>query len=103
MDEVVIRTSQTGASITFSARRDLYFPARVDSPDVSFGKTIYGHTDHVALIELFERMAVSWKGWQDSWDWASLESDMSLRCAHDGLGHVDLELSLINRGGQAEW
>lgn len=103
MDEVVIRSSQTGASITFSARRDLYFHARFDSPDVSFGKTIYGHTDHVALIELFERMAVSWKGWQDSWDWASLESDMSLRCAHDGLGHVDLELSLINRGGQAEW
>ncbi|MBP7514596.1 MAG: hypothetical protein KA791_08620 [Flavobacteriales bacterium] len=66
MDQVVIRSSQTGSSITFSAPRDLYFHVRFSSPEISFGKTIYGYMDHSALIQLFERMAVPWKGWQGS-------------------------------------
>lgn len=66
MDEVVIRSSQTGANITFRARRDLYFHVRFSSPEISFGKTIYCYTDHGALISLLERMAISWKGWQGS-------------------------------------
>ncbi len=103
MSEVVIRSSQTGAAITFSAWRDLYFNVRFSSPRISFGKTVYAYTDHAALVDLFERMATSWKGWQGTKEWASMESDMDLRCTHDGLGHIDLELSLINKDGQAEW
>lgn len=103
MDEGVIRSSQTGACITFSARSESYFDVRFSSPEVSFGKTIYDHTSCLALIELFEHMTISWQGWQGSMEWASVESDIRLGCTHDGLGHIDLELSLIDRSGHAEW
>ena len=103
MEEAVIRSAGSGASLTLSARNDLYFDVRFRSADISFGRTVYGHSDQEALVRLFDRMAASWKGWPGTMEWASLEGEMELRCTHDGLGHIDLELSLIARGGQAEW
>jgi hypothetical protein len=103
MEELVIRSSHSGGTITLSERREGYFRISFDSPAIRFSKTIYGYTDHGALVRMFEQMTAEWQGWAGNKEWTSLESDMALRCMHDGLGHIDLELELQEWSSDDRW
>jgi hypothetical protein len=103
MEELIIRSSHSVGTITFSERQEGYFRVSFESPAIRFSKTIYDHTDHGVLVRIFEQMAAEWQGWEGKKEWGSLESDMALRCLHDGLGHIDLELELAERSSDENW
>jgi hypothetical protein len=46
------------------------------------------------LDAFFDRLAANWRGWQGEQRWDSLEHDMSIAAAHDGIGHVRLRVTL---------
>lgn len=52
---------------------------------------------------LFAEMASKWKGWQNELVWESLEHDMTLRCRHDGLGHIAIRTELRSGHMCEDW
>jgi hypothetical protein len=57
-------------------------------------------TSHVVVSQgrdldaFFDRLAVNWQGWQGEQLWDSLEHDLSIAAAHDGIGQVRLRVTL---------
>ena len=50
------------------------------------------------LGKFFEELAALWRGWTGSKVWNSLEGEFTLKCNHDGLGHVTVDASLRDYG-----
>ena len=46
------------------------------------------------LVAFLAGLADEWRGWPGSRRWRALEHQMSLAAAHDGRGHVSLEVTL---------
>jgi hypothetical protein len=53
-----------------------------------------GHGGLDGLDSLFVTMADQWRGWAGERSWSSLEGELSLRCTHDGRGHVKVAVDL---------
>jgi hypothetical protein len=45
---------------------------------------------------------MNWRGWTGSKVWEGMEGGLRFRCAHDGLGHVIVGVSL-SRLSDLEW
>ena len=56
-----------------------------------------------SLVMLFEDLAASWKGWTDTKEWRSAESPLLLSCAHDGLGHIGIDVELRSGWYENAW
>jgi hypothetical protein len=56
------------------------------------------------LIAYLGDLAASWKGWDGTKEYVSLEKDLSLSSRHDGYGHVRTEVTLNKQDGSSdEW
>jgi hypothetical protein len=57
-------------------------------------------TSHVTVSQgrdldaFFDRLVGNWRGWQGEQRWESLEHQLSIAAAHDGIGHVRLRVTL---------
>jgi hypothetical protein len=54
-----------------------------------------------SLPEFFAELAAEWKGWTAERTWASYEGGLTLSCAHDGLGHVNVAVRLAEVNSRA--
>ena len=57
------------------------------------------------FVVLFEEMARDWRGWDGTKAWRSGVGDLELRCMHDRLGHIGIEVDLrsFEFAGAREW
>lgn len=98
MDEFVI--SYAGDELVFFERIPTdrskpieYFSLRISQPDLTAQGRVWDYCpSHPA--QLFANMARQWGGWQGELEWSSLEGELTLRCSHDGLGHVSIRADL---------
>jgi uncharacterized protein DUF6228 len=56
-----------------------------------------------ALATFFEDLAANWRGWSGSKVWRAAESPFQLSGAHDGLGHVYLDVELRSGWYEDDW
>jgi Family of unknown function (DUF6228) len=54
-----------------------------------------------SLADFFDELAGSWRGWAGVKAWVGMEGGMTLSCSHDGLGHVQVSVTLrqLSRAG----
>jgi Family of unknown function (DUF6228) len=70
-------------------RREVQANVLVDEHET--GETMRG------LSILFESLAKDWRGWEGRRGWGSIEGEFKLYAAHDGLGTVELMVTLAQR------
>lgn len=90
MDNVVIKSANTAATLTFCERDGDYFTVVYDSPTVKLRRKIWGYTDCDFLVDLFQFIAKEWKGWDGAKEWSSIEGEFGVSATSDTLGHVML-------------
>lgn len=78
-----------------------YFEARLQLPALECRAKIYGYNPTGSLVGVLEELARNWKGWQGARRWSSIESDLLLEFAHDGIGHVGVGVELRTYGPEA--
>jgi hypothetical protein len=77
------------------------FSVRITQEDLFALARVWGGYTHGHPASLFADMASQWAGWQGELEWKSLEGEMTLRCAHDSLGHISIRTKL--RSGPMDW
>jgi hypothetical protein len=104
-DRFLTLSDEHAGSSTRSAKGELWsFDARL----VTGGLTAHTrvHLTDAALEEnlpaFFAALASEWRGWPGVRTWASYEGGLSLSCAHDGLGHVQVTVRLAE-ANRREW
>lgn len=107
MDEFVF--SHSGTDLVFFDREPPdraepldYFSVRFSEPNLSARCRVYGYYSS-GLTQLFADMARQWAGWQGELDWSSLEGELTLRCSHDGLGHISIRADLRSGPMPDDW
>lgn len=50
-----------------------------------------------AIATLFKSLADDWRGWDGRLGWESIEGEFKLYATHDGLGTVEMEITLAQR------
>jgi hypothetical protein len=103
MDSVVIKSSNTSATLTFSEYAGDYFLVAYESPAVKLKKRVWGYTDCEFLVQLFEFIAKQWKGWDGAQKWASIEGEFGISATCDNLGHVMLIITIREYDGPEDW
>lgn len=54
-----------------------------------------------SLADFFAELAAAWRGWAGQREWASYEGGLTVSCAHDGLGHVNIDVRLAEANRRA--
>ena len=104
MDEIIIKSSKSSASIRFHDKHGEYFLTTVSSVDYSATIKVWSYTDSAHLVDLFQSMALDWRGWTGNRSWESIEGELHLDCSHDRLGHITLCTCLrMNDGVSDAW
>ncbi len=103
MDNVVIKSGNTAASLTFCERDGDCFTIVYESPTVKIIKRVWGYIDCDFLVNLFQFIASEWKGWEGSQEWASIEGEFGVSATCDKLGHVMLALTIREFEGPEVW
>ena len=103
MNKVIIKSSNSSATLTFQERDGEYFSVVYDSPAIQLNKRVWGYTDCSFLIELFSQIAKEWKGWKGSKSWESIEGEFGVKATCDNLGHVTLNLSIREWNDPEPW
>lgn len=103
MEPVIIKSTRGGRTLTFSNRNGDYFDAELAGDSISAKKGIWGYTDTAFLIDLFDSFARDWKGWEGERHWAAIEGDLDLTATSDRLGHIRLDVVLLNNGSEDDW
>lgn len=80
-----------------------YFDAQLTGDAVSAKKGIWGYTDTNDLVRLFESMAQDWRGWNGERHWASIEGDFDITATSDNLGHIRLDVVILNNNPEDDW
>jgi hypothetical protein len=52
---------------------------------------------------LFSQMANRWTGWDHLLTWESLEGELTLRCSHDGWGHIAIKVNMRSGPYPTDW
>ena len=103
MQELVIKSNDSSASLVFSNFEGDYFTARFHSPALSVSKRVYAYQDWKSLVNLFEYLAKKWKGWDGEKNWSSIEREFSISCSSDKTGHVYFKLKFREVSYQEPW
>jgi hypothetical protein len=101
--EVIIKSADTGAKLEFLDVKGEHFTVVFSSVTLSASQRVWGYTDCRQLANLFREMAQSWKGWEGVKTWGSIEGEFNLACTSDKLGHVTLEVDLVERDTSEPW
>ncbi|MEO0453681.1 MAG: DUF6228 family protein [Verrucomicrobiota bacterium] len=96
MDSAIIKSTRSGRTLTFSNRNGDYFDTELAGDSISAKKGIWGYTDTAFLIDLFDSFTRDWKGWDGERHWAAIEGDLDLTATSDNLGHIRLDVVLLN-------
>jgi Family of unknown function (DUF6228) len=102
MEEILIKSSESDTHLRFSAIQGDYFNANLASHCYSATVRVWAYTDQHGLADLFEALAVSWRGWTGEKKWVSLEGEFSITCTHDKLGHIKLDIEMHQDFGTPE-
>ena len=108
MDEFII--SYVGTELVFFERippdraKPLeYYSLRILQTDLTAQSRVYGGYCSSHPTQLFADMARQWDGWKGELVWTSLESELTLRCSHDGLGHISIRAELRSGPMSDDW
>lgn len=66
----------------------------LDVFDLHVSRRVELHDAWSSLSEFFMSLSASWRGWEGSQEWVSIDRDLRLICHHDGIGHVVVTVSL---------
>jgi hypothetical protein len=104
MQYVTIKSANTGAKLKFSELENEYFTVVFSSASLSALHRVWVYTgDCERLVNLFLDMAKNWTGWEGAKIWDAIEGDFSLSCTSDKLGHITLEIELVERNAPELW
>ena len=98
--EIRDRDGKGSLSIAYDGTDE--WPVVLSGPGLTARHRAYAYRPHGGFARMFEEMAAAWRGWEGEKVWRSLESELSLVCTHDGLGHVTIMVRLQMDLG-AEW
>lgn len=98
--EIRDRDGKGSLSIAYDGTDE--WPVVLSGPGLTARHRVYAYRPHGGFDRMFEEMAAAWRGWEGEKVWRSLESELSLVCTHDGLGHVTIMVRLQMDLG-AEW
>ena len=110
MDELLIPNAAGCGGLLFSNRSpvdrtepiDTYW-VRVTGQNLDASANVYGGDTQTHPGCLFVKMARQWSGWSGELTWGSLEGELVLRCSHDGLGHVSIQIDLQSGPMPSDW
>lgn len=101
---VKLKSANTGATLEFSAVRNQYCTVTFSSAALRASHQVWIYSgEGERFASLFVEMAEHWTGWAGAKTWASLEADFSLSCTSDSLGHITLEVEMVDRDSPEEW
>ncbi len=104
IDSFIIKSVKTDAVLEFSHLRRYYVKVALLSEDRRAVTDIYlDDDDALKLVELFQKMAEQWRGWEGKFSWAPLEMEFTLSTSSDSLGHVELEVEFSRYGVAEPW
>jgi hypothetical protein len=103
MEPVIIKSTRGRRTLAFSNRHGDYFDAELSGDSVTVKKGIWGYTDTELLINLFESIAVDWRGWEGKRHWAAIEGDLDITATHDRLGHIRIDVVILNNDLEDNW
>ncbi|WP_392533075.1 DUF6228 family protein [Nostoc sp. C117] len=103
-----IKSTDTGAKLEFFNFRNDYFTLMLSSPALNASKDIWLYTendysDFQSLVNFFKEIARAWKGWEGKKTWSSIEGDFVLSCTSDKLGHITLQIELVQLDEIETW
>ena len=84
-------------------RRLEKFTVELTDCQLSATADVWAGYTHSAPVCLFEEMAERWTGWKDRLTWQSLEGELKLECSHDGLGHIQVRVTLWSGCMPFDW
>jgi hypothetical protein len=104
MSKVVIKSANTGAKLEFLDVMNEYLTVEFSSPAFTVFHRVWLYDgDGKRLAQLFHEMAQDWRGWEGIKSWGAIEGDFNLSCSSDKLGHITLEIELVERGTSESW
>ncbi len=102
-DPFVIKSVRSDMALAFTFWEGDYFTVELQGKEVSAIRRVWGYTDCQSLVGLLYHLAQQERGWTDSAEWASIESDFALRFRSDALGHVFVHVEMAHNRGAEDW
>ena len=101
---MIIKCSKDSSELALAEREGLrrsggseYFRVTIRGHELSASSQVYAFEPRgCGLVQFFEDLAASWRGWEGEKRWTSLEGELSLICTSDWLGHIAIEVTLYN-------
>ncbi|MBD2771415.1 DUF6228 family protein [Iningainema tapete] len=106
--EVTIKSTSTDAILKFLNFDNYCFIVLLESHAINASKEVWistgdNYCDPQSLVNHFKEMALEWKGWEGEKTWSSIEGDLILSCTSDKLGHINLEVQLLQFNRPESW
>ena len=107
-DRVQIKSSEGSACLTLSvpeANRSGapdYFTAIVVDANFRAMSRVYAYQAS-NIADLFEDLALNWRGWEGTKSGGSLEGDLCLDCESDRIGHTFMRVALLSGPYDRQW
>ena len=93
MPDLIIRSNGRSDELVLTPDERDYWRATVTFDGLSATRRFY-EPNMGELPAYFVTLAKAWRGWDGEQAWRSLEGDIRLAAAHDGLGSVGLTVQL---------
>jgi hypothetical protein len=100
---VEIASSRGTRSLRFHNRQGDYFTASIEGDGPQAAKLVWGYTDCEFLVQLFESIALDWRGWQGERTWESIEGDLGLAVSSKSTGQITITITLCSNDGEDNW
>jgi len=101
-ESLVLKSAHGGAEVRIQRPDATTIDVEINAAGLHARTAVY-ELDASSLAQFFKDMARDWRGWPDVREWKSLESDFSLSCTTDGLGHVSVRLQLYSDCSRTGW
>jgi len=98
-----IKSAQSDATLKFVDFDGDSFTVELRGSEVSAVRRIWGYTDCQPLVNVLHCLARQERGWQDSAEWRSIESDLILQFRSDSRGHVFIDIQMRRSYGEEQW
>ena len=102
VESLVLKSAHGGAEVRLQRPDATTIDVEINAAGLRARTGVY-ELDASSLAQFFKDMARDWRGWPDAREWKSLESDFSLSCTTDGLGHVSVRLQLYSDCSRTGW
>jgi len=101
-ESLVLKSAHGGAEVRLQRPDATTIDVEINAAGLHARNGVY-ELDASSLAQFFKDMARDWRGWPDAREWKSLDSDFSLSCTTDGLGHVFVRLQLYSDCSRTGW